>query len=205
MITEQAAITLLTSIGIGLLLLLYFLYRRLFLDSFRDRLFHLRERWFNLALDPKSTLQFDSSVYRSVEHSLCGMLRFAHRISFMFIVVERIGERIRNIKMDVGPVEYISRSVKNISDEYTRKEALAIWNGIPSEILRYLLLTSFLFSLWIVGPFLFLILRHAPHISRQGVQHAKKHVVKTNEHVLEKIESSAYQELPVLNGRVSGA
>ena len=35
MMAEQTAIALTTSIGMGLLLLLYFLYRRLFLDCFR--------------------------------------------------------------------------------------------------------------------------------------------------------------------------
>ena len=195
MMAEQATIALTTSIGMGLLLLLYFLYRRLFLDCFRDRLFHLRERWFNLALEPDSSLEFDSSVYRSVEHSLCAMLRFAHRVSFLFIVVEKTGERIRNVEMDVKPIEQITRSVNGISDEYTRTEALAIWNGISSSILRHLLFTSFLFSLWTVALLVFLIVRHAGHISRQGVGSVQQHVVKTNEPVLEKIESSAYQGL----------
>jgi hypothetical protein len=166
MMANHAAVALTTSIGGGLLLLLYFLYRRLFLDSFRDRLFHLREKWFNLALDPQSTLVFDSALYRSVEQWLCGILRFAHRISFFFIIVERISEHVQNVNVDVSPVEYIARTVNNIPDEYTRKAALAIWKEIPWLILRYLLLTSFLFFFWTMSLFVLLILRSAPHISQ---------------------------------------
>lgn len=195
--TEQAAVALMTSIGIGLLLLMYYIYRRLFLDSFRDRLFHLREEWFNLAIDPDSTLVFESALYRSVEQWLCGILRFAHRISFFFIIVERINERVQNVDMDVSPVEQITRTVNKIPDEHTRKAALAIWNEIPWLILRYLLLTSFLFFFWTMFQFVRLVLRSAPHISRQRLQSAKRHVVKKNEPVLEKIESSAFQALPV--------
>ena len=195
--TEQATTALVTSISIGFLLLLYYLYRRVFLDRFRDRLFHLREKWFNLALDPDSSLQFESSVYRSVEISLCGMLRFAHRVSFLFIVVEKIGERIRNIKMDGKPLARIAKDVNSIPDEYTRERALAIWQSIPAAIMRYLLFTSFLFSLWTVVLLVFLVFRDAGHIARQGVRGVEKQVVQTNEPVLEKIESSAYQELTV--------
>lgn len=197
MTIEQGSVALLTSISIGLVMLLYFLYRRLFLERFRDRLFSLRESWFNLALDPNSSLLFDSSLYRSVEHSLCGMLRFAHRVSFVFIVVEKVSERVQGVQMDVGPVEEITRRVKKIPDEYTRTKALCIWDDIPRTILVYLLFTSVAFFLWTIGLVVYLIVRHTPRISGQGVQRVKKHVVKTNEPVLEKIESSAYREVLV--------
>jgi hypothetical protein len=111
--------------------------------------------------------------------------------------VERISEHVQNVNVDVSPVEYIARTVNNIPDEYTRKAALAIWKEIPWLILRYLLLTSFLFFFWTMSLFVLLILRSAPHISRKRLQTAKRHVVKKNEPVLEKIESSAVRALPV--------
>ena len=197
MTIEQAATGVVTSIGMGVMVLLYSLYRRLFLDRFRDRLFRLREQWFNLALDPKSSLQFDSSLYGSVEQSLCGMLRFAHRISFLFVVIERISECLQNITVDVGPIEEITKRVKNIPDEYTRKRARRIWDDIPGAILTYLMLTSLLFALWTVGLTIILIVRQSRNLSSETMKYIKKHVVRTNERVLEKLESSAYREIPV--------
>ena len=197
MTMEHGAIALTTSISIGLLLLLYILFRRLFLEIFRDRLFHLRESWFNLALDPESTLEFDDSVYRSVEHTLCSMLRFAHRISFAFIVWMKVGERILDVRFDISQVEIIGQNIRDISDEYTRKKALRIWSGIPAAIHIYLMITSMPFFLWNVVLFVTITLGHAPNISRQRVRSARMKVVEKNEPVLEQIELSAYQELPV--------
>ena len=197
MTMEQGAIALTTSVGIGLLLLLYVLFRRLLLEIFRDQLFHLRESWFNLALDPESTLEFDDSVYRSVEHSLCSMLRFAHRISFAFILWLKVGERIRNVEFDISEVDVIGQRIKDIADEYTRNQALMIWKRIPVAIHIYLVITSMPFFLWNAVLFLTITWGHAPNISRQKVRSARMKMVEKNEPVLEKIEQSAYQELPV--------
>ena len=187
---EQLTTAAVTAIGIGLLFLLHSLYRRLFLDLFRGRLFLLRERWFDLALDPKSTLRFDSDLYRSVEQSLCGILRFAHRISFMFFVIQRVSERVQNIEMDVAPVERINKSVDSIDDDYTRNMAFQIWKDIPATMLVYMACTSILFGLWTVTLLGVLIVFHIPHI--RGI---RNRIVKQHEPVLEQIESSAYKNL----------
>ena len=81
---DHAIVALTTTAGIAFLFLIYFLWRRLRLDIFRDHLFHLRERWFDLALDSRSTIQFDSPLYRSVEQSLYGMLQFAPRLVLIY-------------------------------------------------------------------------------------------------------------------------
>ena len=72
---EHTVVAATTTVGIALLFVLCLLWRRLLVDIFRDRLFRLREQWFDLALDSESTIQFDSHLYRSVKHSLCTMLR----------------------------------------------------------------------------------------------------------------------------------
>lgn len=186
---DHAIVALTTTAGFALLFLIYFLWRRLRLDIFRDHLFHLRERWFDLALDPSSTIQFDSPLYRSVEQSLCGMLQFAHRVSFSFIVLVRIGERIQNIETDVEPIERITGSIKKIPDEYTRNKAVDIWDGIPVAILNYMMSTSLVFLFWTTVQFSLLLLR------RRHTRAAKKSVVKRNEPVFEKIETTAYRNL----------
>ena len=186
---EHAVVALTTTVGVAFLFVIYFLWRRLRLDIFRDHLFRLRERWFDLALDPDSTLQFDNPLYRSVEQSLCGMLQFAHRVSFAFVVLVRIGERIQNIETDVEPIERIAKNVKRIPDEYTRTRAVEIWTGIPVAILKHMMFTSLVFLLLTSIQFVLLLLRERP------TRAAKEGLVKQNEPVLEKIETTAYRNL----------
>ncbi len=186
---EHAVVALTTTVGVTFLFVIYFLWRRLRLDIFRDHLFRLRERWFDLALDPDSTLQFDNPLYRSVEQSLCGMLQFAHRVSFSFVVLVRIGERIQNIETDVEPIERIAKNVKRIPDEYTRTRAVEIWTGIPVAILKHMMFTSLVFLLLTSIQFVLLLLRERP------TRAAKEGLVKQNEPVLEKIETTAYRNL----------
>jgi hypothetical protein len=54
--------------------------KKLFLDWFREQLFELRFELFSLAESGK--LSFDDEAYRSIETLLCGLLRFAHRVTF---------------------------------------------------------------------------------------------------------------------------
>ncbi len=55
--------------------------KKLFLDGFRERLFELR---FNLfAIAASGEISFDDEAYRAIETLLCGMIRFAHRMTFM--------------------------------------------------------------------------------------------------------------------------
>ena len=186
---EHTAVAVTTTIAVAVLFLTYFLWRRLRLDIFRDHLFHLRERWFDLALDPGSTIQFDSPLYRSVEQFLCGMLQFAHRVSFSFVVLVRIGERIQNIETDVEPIERITEGIGKVPDEYTRNKAVEIWDGIPMAILGHMMSTSFVFLFWTTVQFALLLLR------RRHTRAAKESVVKRNEPVFEKIETAAYRNL----------
>ena len=186
---DHAIVAMTTIVGVGVLLLIYFLWRRLRLEIFRDHLFHLRERWFDLALDSNSTIQFESPLYRSVEQSLCGMLQFAHRVSFSFVMLVQIGERIQNIETDVEPIERITEGIKKVPDEYTRNKAVEIRDGISVAIFNYMMSTSLVFLFWTTVQFVLLFVR------KRHTRAAKKSVVKRNEPVLEKIETTAYRNL----------
>ena len=186
---DHAIVAMTTTVGVALLFLIYFLWRRLRLEIFRDHLFQLRERWFDLALDSGSTIHFESPLYRSVEQSLCGMLQFAHRVSFSFVVLVRIGERIQNIETDVEPIERIEESIRKIPDEYTRSKSVEIWKGIPMAILGHMMSTSLVFFFLTTVQFVLLFLR------RRRTRAAKESVMKRNEPVFEKIETTAYRNL----------
>lgn len=65
--------------------------KRLLLDSFRERLFEIRFQLFTLALNGE--IDFNDPAYRSYETLLCGLLRFAHRISFFTFIMSIRQER----------------------------------------------------------------------------------------------------------------
>ena len=159
---EHTVIAATTTLGVALLFVRCFLWRRLLVDILRDRLFRLREQWFDLALDSDSTIQFDSHLYRSVEHSLCNMLRNSHHVSFSLAVLIRIGERIHDLDTDFEPIEQITKDITKISDEYTRTRAVEIWTGIPTAIHKHMLRTSLVFALLTAIRFVSLSLRRRP-------------------------------------------
>ena len=159
---EHTVVAATTTVGIALLFVLCLLWRRLLVDIFRDRLFRLREQWFDLALDSESTIQFDSHLYRSVKHSLCTMLRNSRHVSFSLAVLIRIGERIQNIETDFDSTKWTTESINQIPDEYTRTRAVEIWTGIPTAIHRHMLRTSLVFALLTAIRFVSLSLRRRP-------------------------------------------
>jgi len=59
--------------------------KRLFLDIFRERLFELRFRLYSMGMDGE--LAYNDPAYRTFEMLLCGLVRFAHRITFLTYVV----------------------------------------------------------------------------------------------------------------------
>jgi len=55
--------------------------KKLLLDFFRERLFELRFQLFQLA--ESGQISFDDEAYRALETLFCGLLRFAHRVTFL--------------------------------------------------------------------------------------------------------------------------
>ena len=69
--------------------------KSLLLDLFRERLFEIRFGLFSLGLNGE--LDFNDPAYRSIETLFCGLLQFAHRISFLTYIVS-VRERYRAMK-----------------------------------------------------------------------------------------------------------
>lgn len=62
--------------------------RKLFLGIFRERLFKLRFDLFRVAASGE--IAFDNEAYRSLETLICGLLRFAHRVTLVGFVLSSI-------------------------------------------------------------------------------------------------------------------
>jgi hypothetical protein len=70
----------------GLWVLWAFLYRDYCVDSFRQRMFALRDSLFDFAANEDTDLDFSDSAYGQLRSTLNGFIRFGHRVSLIQFV-----------------------------------------------------------------------------------------------------------------------
>ena len=91
---NQLYLALQSLFGVGLLLVGWiFLWRRFVIDRTRQRLFHLRDLWFNLALNRQGGLHFESDGYRAVRSHLEASIHYIPEASFFAPMLERVWKR----------------------------------------------------------------------------------------------------------------
>ena len=122
------------------------LYRMMHMDLFKDRVFQIREAWFDLALDERSSLQFDSPLYRSLEGVMCTMLRLAgfySVIALIYIVVRsRLGHE--------SATTTVQDDLNQINDTYTMRKSLEIWGRLTHSMHAYLCSRSLGYVIWTI-------------------------------------------------------
>lgn len=134
---------------LGVVFVLVLAVRRLGREIYKDRLFRLRERWFDLALDDNSSLQFENQIYTTMEGLLCGLLRSSKTLSVELVVCLTVVELFRDRTLDNARTKYdIESELNQIEDSYTRAKALSIWRWVPYSMHSYLCGTSSLYFLW---------------------------------------------------------
>jgi hypothetical protein len=104
-------------------------YKACMLDRFRAHLFELRDRLFSFA--EGGGIDFDNDAYRSVELLLNGVIRYAHRCSFLTYCISSI-EVARAKKSDKDYVDFGRQMTMKLSR--LNPEA----QSVLSEILRSL-------------------------------------------------------------------
>jgi len=75
---------------LGLWFLWFYGWQEYLVARFRDRLFSLRSELFVLAA--KGSLDFDGPVYCGLRFRLNALLRFAHRVSFLSLIIASLAE-----------------------------------------------------------------------------------------------------------------
>jgi hypothetical protein len=145
---EESIASLIAATTAILIILTGLLQRRLSLDIYKDRLFRIREEWFDLALDDRSTLRFDDDVYRHVERSLCGLLSFAEMLSVFVVVRLAILSRLSAESPKSEPADPTTSLINHIEDPDTRAKALAIWRRVSFSIHNYLCARSFFYLMF---------------------------------------------------------
>lgn len=134
---------------VTILTLVYkFGYKRVILDSYRQKLFLIRNELFDLKFIEKSDITEDK--YRAIENLLNSNIRFAHRVS----LISNILILHYTIKRHNKVFEKVTNDYLSIIDylKLTRKQNyLDIVNKLQNESAKYLILSSpFIFSIVLI-------------------------------------------------------
>lgn len=145
---EDTVMSLVTIVAVMLMLVYMVLAKRVHLDVYKDRLFQIREQWFDLALDDNSSLRFDSPIYRHVEWLLCRLLASAALFTVFTIVYLKIRNLVvRDSDNDLTAEGTLQDRVNQIEDSYTRNRAVAIYRRITFSMYHYLCARSLIYLL----------------------------------------------------------
>jgi hypothetical protein len=122
--------------------------KKLLLDVFRERLFELRFRLFEMG--ESGELPFDSDAYRSIETLLCGLLRFGHRLTFMrFILSALEQERAKKSKDYVDYAQQIELKVSR-TPAATQDKLQLLLSDVHKTVTVYVSISSLLFMAGVV-------------------------------------------------------
>jgi hypothetical protein len=120
-----------------------FAIKSFFLDLLREQLFEIRSRLFRLGMDEK--LRFDNDVYRQIETLLCGLLRFAHRVSFLTYVFSWSElEKEKKEKDYVDVSKQIALKVSRLPADVQR-DVMTILDDTRKALFVYMAFTSLIF------------------------------------------------------------
>lgn len=114
--------------------------KAMLLDGLRERLFQLRSELFSLAVEGE--ISYSDPAYRSFEMLLCGLLRFAHRITFLtycFSVYQQsLASKDKN-RVDLG--QQIALRVSRL-DATTQEKLNRITIETRNAVFLYMFLSS---------------------------------------------------------------
>ena len=115
------------------------------MDLFRDRVFQIREAWFDLAVDERSSLEFDSDLYRSMERVLCYVLRTAGFFSVASVAYFIIRKHFGN-KAEAAETT-IESAINRIDDTYTMQKCIEVKRRLSYATHNYLCARSIVYLL----------------------------------------------------------
>jgi hypothetical protein len=145
-----------------LTILIFWLYRDYRVDEFRQKLFKLRDEFFDDAI--KNNIEFDSNAYEMMRNAINGFIRFAHRINLpqtvVFILIfnkeknafgKLFFEKLQESKRELNSEQ------KKIIDSYYVK--------MNYYMIEHIILSSPLLLLTVLVPFAFILVAKS-HIYR---------------------------------------
>jgi hypothetical protein len=151
---------------IGVLYLLFFVYRKVRIDLFRDKVFKIRRSLFLIAADNPDEFFKDNSFYRFFESVLNASLSYTEEFSLIHSFLDtniRFDYAKRN-KIESFDFDYVKKTyLKKIKSSETREKVSKLLNDFESQYGLFLMTRTFLETiLWIstaVIIFLFLAIK----------------------------------------------
>lgn len=144
MIELQFKIVIVSLIFIALWVMFFTLHRNYHIALTRQKLFVIRARLFNAALDGK--LKFDDPAYELVRQALNGMIRFTHNLSFLRWFAIVLVNRYVHKNLVEHFNEQFNRSIENLTNDQ-KQLLLRALEDAHSQIFRHLMSVSLL---WVI-------------------------------------------------------
>lgn len=113
------------------------------LDNLRERLFEIRFRLFSLGMSDE--LPFDSDAYRTIETLLCGLLQYAHRISFLTLLLSSLEDERERKEQDYVDVSAQIKLKLSRLEADTMQRLLVIIADAQKAVILYAAFSSLLF------------------------------------------------------------
>ena len=130
------------------------------LDRFRNRLFEIRDKLFNLAYDSNSTLDFGSKEYAFLRSLFNGSLRFAHKLNIRFFIINSISLKLRGLNYDIEAFKRdFSKIPHSFKDKYTRTRMEGIIIEYQKALVKHLFWNSWYFKI----SFFVIVVKYALH------------------------------------------
>jgi len=133
-----------------------YLWKEYAISLLREELFSLREQLFNLAHKERK-IAFDSVVYRSLEITLNGTIRFGHSLSliklFIFNFLNAAAYPNRKV-VSKFHVQFL-RSFKKIEDKELKSRIANLSYQYEKIVVMYFVRTSLLFAAFVGGVILY--------------------------------------------------
>ncbi len=130
----------------------FFVYRECIVDRFREKMFSLRDEFFDEAM--KENINFNDYAYGLLRNTMNGFIRYAHRVSFFDCLVKNI---FLNSKSKTCHEFCFSKKWKKATTSIDKRKA-EIFNKYREKmqvlVFFHILLNSPILSILLVVPFL---------------------------------------------------
>ena len=130
---------------IGLWILFFWLYRDYRVDLFRQRMFELRDELFELGR--AGEIAFHHQAYGLLRTTINGYIRFAHRMSFLSVVLVLRDSKALMASLPATPFARLPKALETV-DASVREKLQSIVSRMHFAVLDQLVLTSA--TMWII-------------------------------------------------------
>jgi hypothetical protein len=109
-------------------------------DQLRQELFGLRDQLFDYAAG--GGVSFDHPAYTRLRTTLNGMIRFAHRVTFLRLCLNVLAERVWPDLVEAHPLREWERAVRGLPSPDAQRELYRLYGRMLTTVFRHLARSS---------------------------------------------------------------